>query len=95
MLKQTFLVNCNEINYIFLLNLIFKHSFQVQLSSCPSGFQRINNGCYDFVQNSNVDAKTASLECKNILQNSTTLSHLIAFETLAETIAISFWMKGF
>ena len=67
------------------------------MGSCPANYQRINNGCYNFTENANIDWKTASSICKNLTDSTPAneyKTHLIAFESLAETIAINFWMRG-
>ena len=66
------------------------------MSACPNGFQRINNGCYNFTTGISIPAANASSVCQSISTNTSAyVTHLIAFESLAETIALSFWVKGF
>ncbi len=73
---------------------------------CPNEYQRINNGCYKFVNSSTATWEIANASCygtygvsnTSVLENprfNGTITHLIAFESLAETIAMFFWLKGF
>ena len=77
----------------FKMNFMF---IKASLIACPVGFLRINSGCYSFnIMPNKINAISARSLCQNVIPNNTNIStHLIAFETLAETIALSFWMKG-
>ncbi|CAF0768657.1 unnamed protein product [Brachionus calyciflorus] len=84
--------------FIFLI-LIIKDfvkaiEYPATFAECPSGYQRINNGCYMFVNSTAVTWAEANDSCINAYSVSGALTHLIAFESLAETIAFSFWFKG-
>lgn len=71
--------------------------FLATLSGCPTGYQRINNGCYFFMNGTSYDQATAKKMCTTSYNSTdkTIVTHLLALESLAETIALSYWFKGF
>ena len=98
-----FVGNKNKIKPFLILYFSYVISFVASLSACPDNYQRINNGCYNFSNTASVTTtytwKDADNFCKSLTSNQSiadgVVTHLIALESQAETIALSFWFKGF
>lgn len=65
------------------------------LSGCPVNYQGIANGCYFIMNTTQVDQATANSMCvNNYSATAPVVTHLLAFESLAESIAMLIWLKG-
>ena len=72
-----------------LLKELFCFLETLPKNSCNAGFKEMNYGCYLFENSSLVTWAAANSTC------SSKGAKLLALDLLPETIALSFWLKGF
>lgn len=75
-------------------------SFPSSVKECPTGFEKVSNGCYMFSNYSTVSLtyNEAQKKCaefnSNVTNENSTVVHLLTLESLGETISLYYYLKG-